>query len=241
MGSNTLTWFACGLLIVAAIAFMLMGEPESALGITDTELARLVTGTALLIVIGSSLGMSYRGRGSLALKQAVMWLGMAMFLIVVYSYRAEFQVAAKRVFGELVPGTPIALQNANQGSNDNNIVAVTADNRGQFSISATVNGTYVEMILDTGATQVVLTEIDARRVNINTDELNYSVPVKTASGTTRMAPVRLDDVSVGSITVSSVRALVAKPDDLATSLLGMSFLKSLSSFEIRGDQVILRR
>jgi len=241
MGSNTLTWFACGLLIVAAIAFMLMGEPESALGITDTELARLVTGTALLIVIGSSLGMSYRGRGSLALKQAVMWLGMAMFLIVVYSYRAEFQVAAKRVFGELVPGTPIALQNANQGSNDNNIVAVTADNRGQFSISTTVNGTYVEMILDTGATQVVLTDFDARRVNINTDELNYSVPVKTASGTTRMAPVRLDDVSVGSITVSSVRALVAKPDDLSTSLLGMSFLKSLSSFEIRGNQVILRR
>ncbi len=241
MGSNTLTWFACGLLLVAAIAFMVIGDPERALGITDTQLARLVTGTALLIVIGSSLAMSYRGQGSLALKQAVMWLGAAMFLIVIYTYRGEFQVAGKRVLGELMPGTPIALQTASQNTTGNDIVAITADNRGQFSISATVNGTYVEMILDTGATQVVLTDFDARRVNINMDTLVYQVPVKTASGTTRMAAVKLEDVSVGPISVASVRALVARPDDLATSLLGMSFLKSLSSFEIKGNQVILRR
>ncbi len=241
MRSNTLTWFACGLLIVAAIAFMVIGDPETALGITDTELARLVTGTALLIVIGSSLAISYKGQGSLALKQAVMWLGATLFLVVIYTYRAEFQAAANRVFGELVPGTAITLQNADKGVTDTNIVAITADNAGQFSISTTVNGTYVEMILDTGATQVVLTDFDARRVDINMDELVFSVPVKTANGTTKMAAVRFDDVSVGSITVSPVRGLIAKPDDLGTSLLGMSFLKSLSSFEIRGNQVILRR
>ncbi len=241
MGSNSLTWFAFGLLIVAAIAFMAIGDPESALGITDTELARLVTGTALLIVIGSSLAVSYRGRGSLALKQAVMWLGATLFLIVIYTYRAEFQTASNRVLGELVPGTAITLQNSDDGATDNNIVAITADRSGQFSISTTVNGTYVEMILDTGASQVVLTEFDARRVGINVDELVFSVPVKTANGETKMAAVRLDDVDVGSINVSSVRGLVAKPDDLGNSLLGMSFLKSLSSFEIRGNQVILRR
>ncbi len=241
MRSNTLTWFACGLLIVAAIAFMVIGDPETALGITDTELARLVTGTALLIVIGSSLAISYKGRGSLALKQAVMWLGATLFLVVIYTYRAEFQAAGNRVLGELVPGTAITLQNADENSTDTNIVAITADNAGQFSISTTVNGTYVEMILDTGATQVVLTDFDARRVNINMDELVFSVPVKTANGTTKMAAVRFNDVSVGSINVSPVRGLIAKPDDLGTSLLGMSFLKSLSSFEIRGNQVILRR
>ena len=241
MGSNSLIWFAFGLLIVAAIAFMVIGDPETALGISDTELARLVTGTALLIVIGSSLTVSYRGRGSLALKQAVMWLGAALFLVVIYTYRAEFQTAGNRVLGELVPGTAITLQNSGADAVDNNIVAITADRSGQFSISATVNGTYVEMILDTGASQVVLTEFDARRVGINVDELVFSVPVKTANGETRMAAVRLDDVDVGSINVSSVRGLVAKPDDLGTSLLGMSFLKSLSSFEVRGNQVILRR
>jgi len=241
MGSNSLTWFAFGLLIVAAIAFMVIGNPESALGITDTELARLVTGTALLIVIGSSLAVSYRGRGSLALKQAVMWLGATLFLIVIYTYRAEFQTAGNRVLGELVPGTAITLQNSSEDAADNNIVAITADRAGQFSISATVNGTYVEMILDTGASQVVLTDFDARRVGINVDELVFSVPVKTANGETNMAAVRFDDVDVGSINVSSVRGLVAKPNDLGTSLLGMSFLKSLSSFEIRGNQVILRR
>ncbi len=241
MGSNSLTWFAFGLLIVAAIAFMVIGDPESALGISDTELARLVTGTALLIVIGSSLAVSYRGRGSLALKQAVLWLGATLFLIVIYTYRAEFQTAGNRVWAELVPGTPISLQTTGQNADGGDVVAITADRAGQFSISATVNGTYVEMILDTGASQVVLTEFDARRVGINVDELVFSVPVKTANGETKMAAVKFDDVDVGSINVSSVRGLVAKPDDLGTSLLGMSFLKSLSSFEIRGNQVILRR
>ncbi len=241
MGPNTLTWFACGLLIVAAIAFMVIGNPETALGISDTELVRLVTGTALLIVIGSSLAISYRGRGSLALKQAVLWLGATLFLVVIYTYRAEFQVAGNRVWGELKPGTPVSVQITDKNFTGEDIVAITADNAGQFSISTTVNGTYVEMILDTGASQVVLTDFDARRIGINMDELVYGSPVKTANGNTKMAAVRFDDVSVGPINVASVRGLVAKPDDLATSLLGMSFLKSLSSFEIRGNQVILRR
>jgi len=140
-----------------------------------------------------------------------------------------------------VPGTPIALKSSDEGSVNNDIVAVTADRRGQFSISTTVNGTYVEMILDTGATQVVLTDLDARRIGIDVDALSYSIPVKTANGTTHTAAVRLDDVSVGPITISRVRALIARPDDLDNSLLGMSFLKSLSSFEIKGNQVILRR
>ncbi len=240
MGSNTLTWFACGLLILSAIAFMIIGDPERALGISDTELVRLVTGTALLIVIGSSLAMTYRGRASLALKQAVLWLGMAMFLIVGYTYRAEFQVAGHRVLGELLPGTPVALRTSEENADNSGIVAITANRHGQFSVSTTVNGTYVEMILDTGATQVVLTDFDARRIGIDVDALSYHVPVKTANGTTHTAAVRLDDVSVGPIVVSKVRALIARPDDLGSSLLGMSFLKSLSSFEIKGDQVILR-
>jgi len=219
MGPNTLTWFACGLLILAAIAFMVIGDPERALGITDSQLARLVTGTALLIVIGSSLAMSYRGRGSLALKQAVLWLGAALFLIVVYTYRAEFQVAGNRVLGELIPGTPVALQSSSDNTVNNDIVAITANSSGHFSISATVNGTYVEMILDTGATQVVLTDFDARRIGLDMNNLSYRIPVKTANGTTYTAAVRLDDVSVGPISVSSVGALVAKPKDLGTSLL----------------------
>ena len=241
MGPNSLTWFACGLLIVAAIAFMVIGNPESALGISDTELARLVTGTALLIVIGSSLTAAYRGRGSLALKQAVLWLGTALFLVVVYTYRGEFQVAGRRVMAELIPGTPITLTIPGKNTGENGIVAITADRNGQFNISTTVNGTYVEMILDTGASKVVLTDFDARRVGIDMAGLRYQIPVKTAAGTTQMASATLEDVSVGPITVSPVRALVARPDDLATSLLGMNFLKSLSSFEIRGDQVILKR
>lgn len=241
MGRNTTTWIACGLLIVSAIAFMVIGDPEKALGLEDYELGRLVTGVALLLVIGSSMSFGFRGQGSQALKQAVVWLGFMFLLVVVYTYEAEFTTAGLRVWSQLVPGTPITLNTGSNFDTAGGVVAVTANQSGHFSISTTVNGTYVEMILDTGATQVVLTDFDARRIGINMDELKYTIPVKTANGETHTAGIRLDDVSVGPISVDRVRALIAKPEDLTTSLLGMSFLKSLSSFEIKGDQVILRR
>ncbi|MFV2035751.1 MAG: TIGR02281 family clan AA aspartic protease, partial [Halocynthiibacter sp.] len=90
------------------------------------------------------------------------------------------------------------------------------------------------------ATLVVLTHDDALRIGIDVGALRYNVPVQTANGTAKNALVHLQEITVGSITISNIRALIAKPEQLETSLLGMSFLSRLTSFQIGGDQLVLR-
>jgi aspartyl protease family protein len=119
------------------------------------------------------------------------------------------------------------------------VTAISADRNGQFSVAALVNGSYVEMLADTGASLVVLNETDARRAGIKTKLLTYDVPVKTANGMSRAAHAVLDEVEVGGIRLTDVDALVAPPGVLETSLLGMSFIGELTRFELRGDQLVL--
>jgi aspartyl protease family protein len=95
------------------------------------------------------------------------------------------------------------------------------------------------MLADTGASLVVLSQADARRTGIDLGRLTYDVSVRTANGTSSAAHTVLDEVQVGGIRLRNVEALVAPPDALATSLLGMSFIGALTRFELRGDQLVL--
>jgi aspartyl protease family protein len=52
--------------------------------------------------------------------------------------------------------------------------------------------------------------------------------------------VTLDRLAIGGLVEHSVAALVAQPGQLKTSLLGMSFLNRLQSWEVRGDRLFLR-
>jgi aspartyl protease family protein len=96
------------------------------------------------------------------------------------------------------------------------------------------------MVLDTGASSIVLTRDDAKAAGLPIEVLNYTVDIDTANGRTRAAPVTLDRVAVGSLVERSVDALVAQPGQLKTSLLGMSFLNRLQSWEVSGDRLMLR-
>ena len=119
------------------------------------------------------------------------------------------------------------------------VTAIGADRNGQFSAAALVNGVHVEMLADTGASLVVLSEADARRIGIDFARLVYNVPVKTANGTAMAAHTILDEVQVGGIRVRNLDALVARRGVLTTSLLGMSFIGAITRFELRGDQLVL--
>lgn len=119
-------------------------------------------------------------------------------------------------------------------------VEIARGSGGSFSVGAHVNGARVPMVLDTGASAVVLTQEAAKAAGLPLEVLNYSVNVDTANGRARAAPVTLDRLSIGDITERSVPALVAQGGQLRTSLLGMSFLNRLESWEVRGDKLMLR-
>jgi aspartyl protease family protein len=96
------------------------------------------------------------------------------------------------------------------------------------------------MILDTGASTVVLTNEAARAAGLPIEMIKYTVNVDTANGRTRAASVTLDRIAVGGIVERAVPALVAQPGALRSNLLGMSFLNRLQSWEVRGDRLVMR-
>jgi aspartyl protease family protein len=119
-------------------------------------------------------------------------------------------------------------------------VEIVRGRGGDFQVAAQVNGTRVAMALDTGASAVVLTQDAAKAAGLPLEVLSYTVPVDTANGRTRAASVTLDRIAVGDIVERAVPALVAQPGQLRISLLGMSFLNRLESWEVRGDRLMMR-
>jgi aspartyl protease family protein len=156
---------------------------------------------------------------------------LAALLGVGYTYRHELRDVADRVLAELMPG---------RAATHGDLVEIVRPHGGEFTINAHINDMRVPMILDTGASRVVLTAEAARAAGLPTEFLAYSIRVDTANGHTQAAPVTLDRISIGGITERAVPALIAQPGQLKTSLLGMSFLNRLESWEVRGTKLMLR-
>ncbi|MDH4386706.1 MAG: TIGR02281 family clan AA aspartic protease [Caulobacter sp.] len=116
---------------------------------------------------------------------------------------------------------------------------VTKAADGHYWAEASVNGAAVRFLVDTGATAVALTIADARRLGLDTEALDYRVDVTTADGKTRAAQVKLASITIAGARVDNVEALVLE-SGLQTSLLGMSYLGRLSSFEATRTALILR-
>ena len=106
-----------------------------------------------------------------------------------------------------------------------------ADRRGHFTLTASVNGAPLRLVVDTGASLVALTLDDARAAGIARSELVFNQLTHTANGTVRFAPVMLREIRIEQLSVDNVPAAVI--ENLDQSLLGMSFLKRLKSFEMR--------
>jgi aspartyl protease family protein len=111
---------------------------------------------------------------------------------------------------------------------------------GEFAIHARINRVSTPMVIDTGATSVVLTYETAKAIGLPLELLEYDVDVETAGGHTRVARVTLDRLSIGKLVERSVPALVAPRGQMKTNLLGMSFLDRLESWEVRADRLVLR-
>lgn len=118
--------------------------------------------------------------------------------------------------------------------------AVERGNDGHFRASADINGTgTIEMLVDTGASVVLLSYEHAEDLNLDTNALAFDVPVITANGRSAVAMVKLSSLSVGGVTLEGVEAAVAQPGQLHSSLLGMSYLGGLKEVVLRGNEMIL--
>src|SRR5215831_16428203 len=110
---------------------------------------------------------------------------------------------------------------------------------GEFALRARINGVSAPMVIDTGATSVVLTWETAKAIGLPIEMLEYNVDLETAGGHTKAARLTLERLSVGKLTEKSVPALVVPRGHMKTNLLGMSFLDRLESWGVRSDRLML--
>ena len=116
-----------------------------------------------------------------------------------------------------------------------------SDRQGHFKTEARIDGRYVDFLVDTGASTVVLRETDAARAGIRPRPSDYTATVSTANGKIKAAPAKLDRIEVGGITVYDVPALVLPDEVLGQNLLGTSFLSRLKRYEYANGRLVLEQ
>jgi len=112
---------------------------------------------------------------------------------------------------------------------------------GHFQLEARIDGRFIDFMVDTGATMVIMRESDAARIGIRPMRSDYTATVSTANGKIKAARATLDRVEVRGITVYDVQALVLPDEALWKNLLGMSFLSRLKRYEYANGRMVLEQ
>lgn len=187
--------------------------------------------SVLAVVVASGIVYSRRVSGRETVRNIAIWAGIAVALGFGYVFYHQIKEAALDVRSELVPGYA-AKVNANT-------IAFTENRDGDFSVIGSVNGTAVEFLVDTGATDIVLSPADAERAGIDLSSLHFNRAYETANGEGRGAAAIVDRLEIGPVKLFDVPVSV-NATKMRSSLLGMAFLKRMKSFEMKGRKLYLR-
>lgn len=232
---NRLLWIIFGIIGVGLLLLLINHQAGETLGLpNDAFASTLYLGIWGVVVAVVIIGSGQR-LGEMA-RNAAIWLMALLLLSTVYLYRFELRDVGQRLVSGLMPGMAISRL-TDDGSRE---AILTKGIGGHFQARVDIDGQTLNMMIDTGASTVALSYRDAEQIGIDVDSLQFVQPVRTANGVAMAAPVTLPEVSVGGISRSNVRAGVLERGKLSESLLGMSYLGSLSSVQMSGDQIILR-
>lgn len=229
-----LTLAAVGLTVLAVV-YLIDRFPEAMDG--EGRIG-LVYGLLLLAFLGGSAILHHRRTPpGHFLRGVVVWTAIAVAVFAGYSYRFELSEIGDRLVGELIPSSGIEVSGG--------AVSIRVGNNGHYVVEAVVSagrrdaGVPVRFLVDTGASDVVLSPRDAARLGFDANALAYTRAYRTANGMVMGAPVRLDRITIGPLTIGDVRASV-NGAAMRISLLGMSFLNRLSGYDVSRDTMILR-
>ena len=190
--------------------------------------AQIIYLVLLIALIASGSNMMRRLTTTQGLRDAALWLGIILCLALVYSYRHTLR--GTQLYGMLVPGSVKVMADG--------ALEVHAAQGGHFYIEAEINGAPERFLVDTGASDIVLSPRAAMAAGFDPAALNYTRKYATANGTGAGAPVRLDTLVVGPAVLRDVPASVNNAP-MDESLLGMAFLSQFSSYTFQGDTLTL--
>jgi aspartyl protease family protein len=192
---------------------------------TPDQIGSLIYLALLGVVIGGWHFVSQRKSLGRMAQQAAAWIFIFLGAIVAVGLWTDLR--------DTVAPRQSVMQDGRQI-----IVPMSPD--GHFYLTLDLNGVPVRFVVDTGASDMVLSAEDATRIGIPPERMVFSGRALTANGMVETAPVRIDTVSLAGVTDEGVRAVVNR-GDLDDSLLGMSYLRRFDRLEISGSRMVLDR
>lgn len=184
----------------------------------------------MLVIVGSSLAARRLPLGQ-TVRYALIWGAIIAVLVLGVTCWSSVERVGNQVRSALIPGYAVA------GAAHE--MVVSQDENGSYYVVGQVNGKAVTFLVDTGASDVVLTPADARRLGVDTAHIRFDHPYETANGEGRGASWRADSLRVGQIGYSDVEMSVNQAP-MSNSLLGMSFFRRLQSFRFEGGKLIMK-
>ena len=228
-------WIVFAVMGVGLVLLVVNDAGGDMLGVESDVFGPLLYLGVLGAVIAAGILRSRNRMGETA-RALALWTLVVLVLIAGYQYRYELQDVASRVTAGLVPGSPLSV-----GEEDGRAtVTLQKLPNGHFGAQVSLDGTEIDMIVDTGATATILTADDAARAGSFPDGLRFDIPVSTANGRATAARAVAEEASIGGIVRDDLPLLIVQPGQLDQSLLGMNFIGTLSGFDVRGDRMILR-
>jgi aspartyl protease family protein len=164
-------------------------------------------------------------------RTVLIWAAVGGVLVIGFSFQKELTDLGLRLRSGLVPGYPVQT-----GARE---MTLSAGEGGAFHVYGMINGKQIRFLIDTGASDIVLSPADARRLEVHFELLNFDRPFGSANGIGHGAAMEVKDLSVGPIHFSNVPVSI-NGAEMSSSLLGMTFLKRLKSYSFSGDKLVLR-
>lgn len=222
-------WLALLVAVTSGLWLLARAFPERTLSNWDE--ARMIEMVAILALVSSGIVMSRRFTMRESLRNIGIWVGVAALLAVGYVYSDVFSDIGTRFTSALLPGEPV-------DAGDHTVVIGESEG-GAYYVTGEVDGTRVRFQIDTGASSIVLSPDDARRIGIAPDGLRFNNQTATANGIGRSADETVDSLAVGPIRFADVPVSINQAP-MDTSLLGMTFLRRLKSFAFANGKLYLR-
>ncbi len=219
--------FLLVILVLLLGIWLLNAQFPGALESDDAKFSVLHSSLLVALLAGGALFASDI-KLSESLKYGLIWLAVLLLLVLGYSYRDI--LLDTRLGAELVPGRARMLSDG--------AIQLTRGEDGHFHAFLDVNGARVRFMVDTGASEIVLSHTDAARAGYDVHGLKYDLSTLTANGVGGAARVRIAHLRLGNMELHDIPAMVNKAP-MDSSLLGMRFLNQFSRYQVDGNRLTL--
>lgn len=226
---------AFAILAFGLVVLIVNHDSGQSFGMANDDFGNIVYALPILLMISTGI-LSARHRLGESLRNLLVWVMIVLVLMTGYVFRNDFQATGNRLLAGLMPGQAVTV------ANDDGVAEVVLHKSlgGHFETTVAMGAVEVPVLIDTGASSVALRFEDAVRIGISPDDLVYSASVYTANGRANAAPVLIPEIRLGAIVRTNIRGVVLEEGKLDQTLLGMSYLSSLSSLQMQSDELRLR-